>query len=80
MTTAFLSPERATARGDDVRRQGRLREGLDTVKLVTQLMQGGHVRGSASQLLCSIEARGSDRVFWVEAAPRLAGTVFLAAA
>jgi hypothetical protein len=50
-----------------VRRRGRLREGLDAVELVTQSMRGGHVRGSASQLLSSIEAGGGDdRGFWLK--------------
>jgi hypothetical protein len=49
-----------------VRRQGRLREVLDAVELVTQPMRYGHVMGSASQLLSSIEAGGGDREFWLK--------------
>jgi hypothetical protein len=47
-------------------RRGRLREGLDAIELVTQLMRGGHARGSASQLLSNIEAGGGDRGFWLK--------------
>jgi hypothetical protein len=39
---------------------------LDTAKLVTQLMRGRLVRGSASQLLSSIEAIGGDYGFWLK--------------
>jgi hypothetical protein len=49
-----------------VRRRGRLWEGLDAVELVTRPMRGGHVRGFASQLLSSIEARGGDRGIWLK--------------
>jgi hypothetical protein len=49
-----------------VRRRGRLREGLEAVELVTRPMRGAHVRGSASQLLSSIEAGGGDRGFWLK--------------
>lgn len=42
-----------------VRRRGRLREGLDAVELVTQAMRDVSARGSASQLLNSIEAVGA---------------------
>jgi hypothetical protein len=59
-----------------VRRRGRLREGLDAVELVTRPMRGGPVRGSALQLLNSIKAVGRSRIL-VEAAPHLAGAVFL---
>jgi hypothetical protein len=49
-----------------VRRRGRLREGLDAVELVTRSMRGGHVRGSVSQLLSSIETGVGDRGFWLK--------------
>jgi hypothetical protein len=49
-----------------VRRRGRLREDLGTIKLVTQPMRGRLVRGSVSQLLSSIEAIGGDRGFWLK--------------
>jgi len=60
-----------------VRQRGRLREGLDTAKLVTQPMRGRLVRGSVS--LSSIEAIGVI-VDLVETAPHLAGVAFSAAA
>ena len=56
-----LLPEGAVVRGGDGATTSRLREGLDAVELVTQPMRGGHVRGSASQLLNSIEAGGGGR-------------------
>jgi len=49
-----------------VRRRGRLREGLDAVELITRPMRGGPVRGSASQLLSSIESYRGDRGFWLK--------------
>ena len=42
-----------------VRRRGRLREGLDAVEPVTRPLRGAPARGSASQLLSSIEAVGA---------------------
>jgi hypothetical protein len=48
-----------------VRRRGRSREGLDAAELVTQPMQGGPERGSASKPLSSIEVGGDDRGVWL---------------
>ena len=58
-----------------VRRRGRLREGLDTVELVTRPMRGGPVRGigvTAARQHQSWKGRGRSRIL-VEAAPHLAG-------
>jgi hypothetical protein len=63
-----------------VRRRGRLREGLDAVELVTRPMRGAPVRGSASQLLSSIESCRGDRGFWLKLPRTSLGAVFLSSA
>jgi hypothetical protein len=53
-----------------VRRRGKLQESLDAAKLVTRPMRV-NLRGSASQLLSSIEVVGGDRRFWLKPARTL---------
>ena len=60
-----------------VRRRGRLREGLDAIKLITQLMRGGYIRGSVLQLLSSIKAGRGGCGFWLKLPCTSLGAVFL---
>jgi hypothetical protein len=53
-------------RGGDGATTRQIVRGSRRCQLVTRLMRGGHVRGFASQLLSSIEARGGDRGIWLK--------------
>jgi hypothetical protein len=59
LSTASLSPERATVRDDDGATTSKLREDLDAVKLVILPMRGGNVRVSSLHLLSGIEVGGA---------------------
>lgn len=57
-------------RGTVMMRRGRMRKSLGAAEPLTQLIQGGLVKGPMPQLLSSIEAVGRSRILAVFEAAR----------